>query len=304
MRIFLTGGTGIIGEAVVKELIGAGHDVLALARSEQAAGFLGSWGAAAHRGDLTDFESLAEGARQCDGVIHLAFDHSDLHGWAEMDRQVIEAFADALEGSGKALVTTSVIAIVKSGNVATEQDLPSSDAIGGFRRGSEEATREAAARGVRSAIVRLPPTVHGPGDRSFLPTLIAIARRAGFSAYVGEGNNRWPAVHRLDAARLFRLAVESAAPGECLHAAAEDGVAMKAIAGTIADRLGVPARSQSPDEAARHFGWFTRFVAMDCHASSEITRARMGWAPREPGLLADIREGGYFDENAAAMFKV
>jgi nucleoside-diphosphate-sugar epimerase len=298
MRIFVTGGTGFIGEATIRDLVGAGHDVLALARSDKSAASLEAMGAVAYRGELGD-ACLTAGADQCDGVIHLAFDHTDLHGWAEKDRAVITTLANALEGSGKALVTTSVIAVVKPGLVATEADLPSSDGIGAFRAGSEEITRQAAKHGVRASIVRLPPTVHGDGDRMFVPNLISAARRTGVSGYVLDGCNHWSAVHRLDAARLFRLAVERAAPGECFHAVAEGAIEFRAIAEVIGNKLQLPTRSIGRENAAEHFGWLSRFVDMDCLASSVITRARLNWDPREPDLLRELREGSYFDGIAA-----
>lgn len=296
MRIFVTGGTGFIGQAVVRELIGAGHRVLGLARSDEAAATLGRAGADAHRGALTDLDALAAGAAACDGTVHLAFIHDFEHYRenGEIDRRAIEAMAGAMTGSGKPLVVTSGTATVPPGRVATEADAAAPDSPGGVRAASEEATLAAADRGVRSSVVRLPPTVHGPGDRAFVPALIDAARRSGFAAYVGDGANRWPAVHRLDAARLFRLAAERAAPGSRLHGAAEEGVPMRRIAQAIGDGLGVPVRSLGAEETAAHLDWLAHFAAMDNPTSSVLTRETLGWEPREADLLTDLRTAGYF----------
>jgi nucleoside-diphosphate-sugar epimerase len=283
-------------------LVAAGHTVLGLARSEAAADTLARLGIEAHRGELTNTESLAAAARASDGVIHTAFNHD----WstprdvaAETDRRAVEAMAGALEGSGKPLVVTSgtlMLATLAAGRIGTEEDAPASAAIP--RAASELAVQAAAGRGVRASVVRLSPTVHGAGDHGFVPRLIDIARRTGFSAYVGDGANRWPAVHRLDAARLFRLALEKAAPGARLHGAAEEGVPMRSIAQTIGTGLGVPVRSLPADEAPAHFDWLAPFVAVDNPTSSAVTRKSLGWRPQEPELLVDMREGGYFDQSS------
>jgi nucleoside-diphosphate-sugar epimerase len=296
MRVFLTGATGFIGEAIVRELLTAGHQVLGLARSDAKAEALTRLGIEAHRGDLLDTESLVAGARACEGVIHTAF----IHDWstttreaaAETDRQAVEAVAGALEGSGKPFVVTSGTALLAPGRISTEGDAPVSAAVP--RAASEATVLAAVGRGVRGSIVRLPPSVHGAGDHGFVPMLIDIARRTGVSAFVGDGANRWPAVHRLDAARLFRLALEKAAPGTRLHGVAEEGVPMRAIAEVIGERLGVPVRSLTEDEAQAHFDWFARFVAIDNPTSSALTREALGWSPKESGLLTDMRESGYF----------
>ncbi|EYF04843.1 SDR family oxidoreductase [Chondromyces apiculatus] len=296
MRVFVTGATGFIGTAVVRELLGAGHEVLGLARNDAAAEALARSGAAAHRGDLSDVESLAAGARACEGVIHLAFIH-DFSAYAaavETDRKAIEALAGALEGSGKALVVTSGTALLTPGRTGTEEDAPERGHTLGQRGASEQVVLEAAGRGVRASVVRLPPSVHGAGDHGFVPTLIEIARRTGFSGFVGDGANRWPAVHRGDAARLFRLAVEKAAPGTRLHGVAEEGVAMRAIAEVIGAGVGVPVRSVAAEEAAAHFTWLAKFAAVDNPTTSARTRASLGWRPEGPGLLTDMRENGYF----------
>ena len=293
MRVFVTGATGFIGSAIVNDLLAAGHEVLGLARNDANAASLAALGVPAHRGDLTDPDSLTEGARSCDGVIHTAFIH-DFSRFAEVietDRRAVEALAGALEGSGKPLVVTSGTVLLAPGRLGTEQDAPRPDA---HRIDAERITMEAAGRGVRSSIVRPPPTVHGAGEQGFVPMLIALARSTGVAAYVGDGANLWPAVHRLDIARLYRLALERAAPGTRLHGVAEEGVPMRAIAETIGQGLGIPVRGLTREEAAAHFGWMAPFVGMDNPTSSAITRSTMGWQPTGPELLADMRDGGYF----------
>jgi len=296
MRVFVTGATGFIGSAIVRELMAAGHEVLGLARSDEAAGKLARAGAGAHRGELSDTGSLAAGARACDGVVHAAFIHdfSKYQENAETDRRALEAMAGALEGSGKPLVATSGTTVLAPGRTGTEGDAPSPDSPGYTRAASEAFLAAAAGRGVRASVVRLPPSVHGAGDRAFVPALIGIAREKGVAAYVGDGANRWPAVHRLDAARLFRLALEEAAPGARLHGAAEEGIPMRAIAETIGEGLRLPVRGVAADEAEAHFGWLGMFVQIDGPASSALTRDVLGWRPQEAGLLADMRESGYF----------
>ena len=296
MRVFVTGATGFIGSAIVRELLTAGHKVLGLARNAAAAGTLARLGVEAHRGELSDTASLAAGARECEGVIHTAFIHdfSAYDAAVDTDRRAVEALAGALEGSGKPLVVTSgtlILAMLAPGRSGTEEDTP---APGAPRAASELAVQAAAGRGVRASVVRLSPTVHGAGDHGFVPSLIDIARRTGIAAFVGDGANRWPAVHRLDAARLFRLALETAAPGARLHGVAEEGVPMRAIAQTIGTGLGLPVRSLTADEAQAHFNWFARFVAIDNPTSSTLTRSSLGWRPQEPELLTDMRDGGYF----------
>lgn len=297
MRVFLTGATGFIGSAIAQELLTSGHQVLGLARSDDKAESLRRLGIEAHRGDLSDADSLVAGAKRCDGVIHTAFNHdfanATLAQSAEVDARVVAAMAGALEGTGKPLVIASGTAIVASGSgeSATEMDAP---AVTTGRAVSEQILADAATRGVRSSVVRLPPTVHGSGDKGFVPMFIDIARRTGVAAYIGKGDNRWPAVHRLDAARLFRLAVENAEPGARLHAVAEEGVAMNAIAQTIGEGLGLPVRSLSQEEAGAHFGWMAGFVGLDNPTSSAFTREKLGWNPTQIELLADMRENGYF----------
>jgi nucleoside-diphosphate-sugar epimerase len=296
MRVFVTGATGFIGSAIVPELLAAGHEVLGLARSEAAADRLTLLGAQAHRGELADTEGLAAAARACDGVIHTAYIHdfSAYVAAAATDRQAVEAMAGALAGSGKPLVVTSGTAMLAAGRIGTEADAPAPGSASHPRAATEATVLAAAARGVRACVVRLPLSVHGAGDHAFVPMLIALARRTGVAAFVADGANRWPAVHRLDAARLFRLALEHAAPGARLHGVAEEGIPMHAIAGTIGAGLGVPVRGLAEHEVAAHFDWMARFVAIDNPTASALTRETLGWQPEQPDLLTDMRESGYF----------
>ena len=315
MRVFLTGASGFIGSAITAELLGAGHQVLGLARSDAVAKALSAAGADVHRGSLDDLASLRRGAAQADGVIHTAFVHAfsnislaarlqvilgGLPGGiaarfmatiAALDKNAIAALGEALVGSGRPLVITSGTLLLPLGRLVTERDDPDPTSPAAYRAPAEAAARALAARGVRAAIVRLPPTVHGPGDYGFVPQLGGIARKKGVSAYVRPGLNRWPAVHRLDAARLFRLALERGTAGARYHGVAEEGVPFGEIAAVIGQQVGVPVG----ERPAQQFGFFGPIVAADNPTSSALTQAALGWQPTRPGLLADLAHGSYFD---------
>ena len=305
MRVFVTGASGWIGSAVVPELIGAGHQVTGLARSHASAAALTAAGAEALHGTIDDLDTLRDAAAASDGVIHLAFKHDiafsgGFQAAADADRRAAETFGDALAGSGRPLVIASGTLGLAPGRVATERDGldPGSAAhlSGGpqTRHATALMTLSLASRGVRSSVLRLPPTVHGDGDHGFMATLVGIARDKGVSGYIGDGSNRWPAVHRLDAAHLFRLAVEKAPAGSVLHAVADEGVPVRAIAEVIGRHLGLPVAAIAPEDAAGHFTWLGGFIGIDSPASSALTREMLGWQPVQPGLLDDLDKGHYF----------
>jgi nucleoside-diphosphate-sugar epimerase len=294
MRIFVTGATGFIGSAIVSELVNAGHQVLGLARSDKGAASLAAAGADVLRGSLEDLDSLRKGAANSDGVIHTAFIHDFLNyaAAAETDRRAIETLGTALAGSGRPFVVTSgTLLLQRESSLATEHD----ESVPNFPRKSEAAGLALASQGVRASVVRLPPSVHGDGDHGFVPRLIAIGREKGISAYVGNGLNHWPAVHRLDAARLYRLALEKGSAASRYHGVADEGVPFRDIAQVIGRRLNVPIVSKSPGEAADHFGWISHFVSIDCPASSAQTQERLGWRPTHASLISDIDRPAYFE---------
>jgi len=292
MRVFVTGATGFIGSAIVSELLDAGHKVTGLARSDAAAEALAAAGAAVHRGDLDDLDSLRGGVAAADGVIHTAFVHdfSAYAGAAATDRRAIEAIGESLADSHRPFVVTAGTAGRAPGRLATESDAPDPAAP----RQSDGTAMAFAARGVRVSVMRLPPSVHGEGDHGFVPALIGIARDKGISAYPGDGANRWPAVHRHDAARLYRLALESAPAGTRLHAVAEEGVPVREIAEAIGRQLGLPVTGLSAAEAEGHFDWLARFFSVDNPTSSAWTRDEFGWQPAGPTLIEDLDAGHYF----------
>ncbi|KAH8893001.1 NAD(P)-binding protein [Thozetella sp. PMI_491] len=299
MRAFITGGSGFIGKAVIKELLGAGHAVLGLARSDKAAGELASLGAEVLRGSLHDLNILKQGADASDGVIHLAFVHdfANFEKCCQTDQDAIRAMAEVLAGSNRPLIMTSGTLLLPRGRLSTEDDFydPSSTTFAA-RGESEMLAKRLAAEGVRAIVMRVAPVNHGDGDRMFIPTLITTAREKGVSVYVGDGLNRWPAVHYLDTAIAYRLALESAEAGLTYHAVAEEGVKMKDIAEAIGSRLGVPVKSNSEEEARKHFGPFGVAVGADNPTSSKKTREALGWSPRHCSLLDDLRYGKYFEE--------
>jgi nucleoside-diphosphate-sugar epimerase len=306
MRVFLTGATGFIGSAIVEELIHAGHQVLGLARSNAGANSLAAAGAnvKVYRGDVEDLDCLRTGAAASDAVIHTAFVHdfSRFEEVCEIDRRAIEALGAALAGTGRPLIVTSGAAIASTpGRLTTEDDEPNSPMP---RVASEQAAAAVAAKGVRVSVVRL-PQVHDPVKQGLVTYLIALAREKGVSAYVGDGLNRWPAVHRLDCARLYRLALEKSAEktsaGARYNAVAEQGVPLREIAEAIGRGLKVPVVSKSPEQAGEHFGWLAHFVGHDVPASSALTQQRLGWRPTGPGLIAELNAMNYFEPAADAV---
>jgi nucleoside-diphosphate-sugar epimerase len=298
MRVFVTGASGFIGSAVVQELRGAGHEVVGLARSDSAAESLAAAGAEIQRGSLEDLDSLRAGAEASDGVIHLGYIHdfSRMEDSVRVDRGAIETLGATLAGSDRPLVIASgTLFVAPPGQTATEADAGDTTGSGASaRRRNEHLLLSLAQRGVRSASVRLTPTVHGEGDHGFVPIIIGVARAKGVSGYVGDGSSRWPAVHRLDAARLFRLALENAPAGTVLHGVAEEGIPVREIAEVIGRHLGVPVESIAPDGAIEHFGFLGALLGVDSPAASVLTRERFGWQPEQPRLIEDLDQGHYF----------
>lgn len=298
MRVFVTGATGFIGSAVVRELLANGHEVVGLARSDKSADALGKAGAGIVRGTTEDLDVLRAAAAGADGVIHTAYIHdfsptANPMAFAEIDRNAINAIGDALAGTGKPLVVAAGLPSAAPGVTATEETRAPDNPP--YPRFSEQAAIALKDRGVRVSVVRMPPSVHGEGDPNFAAMAIGIARAKGLSAYVDEGANVWSAVHRLDAARLFRIALEQAPAGTLLNAVGDEGVPFAAIAENIGRHLDVPVKSVTAEEAADHFGMpFALFAQLNAPASSAGTRQRFGWRPTEPGLIADIDQGHYF----------
>lgn len=301
MKVFVTGATGFIGSAVVRELIETGHQVLGLARSDTAAASLAAAGAQVHRGSLDDLDSLRSAAASSDGVIHLAFIHnfSDYEGAARTDLRAIQTIGAALEGSGKPFVVTSgtlaLTSFLPQGRLGTEKDVANTGSVASRPRiVSENAALALAERGVRSSVVRLSPSVHGNGRSGFVEVLIYIAREKGVSGYVGDGSNRWPAVHQLDAAHLFCQALEKAPAGSVLHGVQDEGVPIRVIAEVIGRHLDLPVVSIAPSDAGEHFSWLGPFCSMDNPTSSALTRELLGWQPVHSALIQDLEEGSYF----------
>jgi nucleoside-diphosphate-sugar epimerase len=306
MKVFITGASGWIGSALVAELIGAGHQVVGLARSDASANTLTAAGAQVQRGTLDDLDTLRSAAAASDGVVQLAFNHDiafsgGFKAAAESERRAVEAIGEALVGSGRPLVLASGLLGLQPGRLATERDGHSPDTAVAVtedgpraRWATAEYTLALASRGVRSSIVRLAPTNHGAGDNGFMAALVGIARARGIAGYIGDGSQRWPAVHRLDSAHLFRLALEAAPAGATLHAVAEEGVPIRAIAEVIGRHLGLPVAAIAPKDAGAHFGWMGGFLAIDSPVSSALTRELLGWQPTQLGLIDDLDQGHYF----------
>lgn len=293
MHVFVTGATGWVGSAVVDELLAAGYTVTGLARSDEGAAKLEAAGVAVLRGSLEDLDSLRAGAAAADGVIHTAFNHdfSKFADNAAAERSAIDALSSTLEDTAKPLIISSGVGMINPGHLITEDDKRNPSLP--FPRDPETAAAAAAAKGVHVSLIRLAPSVHGKGDHGFVPIIIGLAREKGRSAYPGDGANRWPGVHRRDAAKLYRLALERNAEFAVYHATAEEGVPFKDIAGVIGRKLNLPLVGVTGDDIEKHFGWFAHFSQLSAPSSSAKTRATLGWEPGEPGLLADI-DANYF----------
>jgi len=297
MRVLVTGATGFVGSAVVQELLAAGYQVVGLARTDAAEVALKALGVEARRGLLEHVDGLRAAAASVDGVIHTAFNHdfSRFAANCELDRRAITALGEGLLGTNRPLLVTSGVALLAQGRPAQERDMPPPPGEA-YPRASEAAADALLERGLRVGVVRLPPSVHGDGDHGFIPMLIQLARERGASGYVEAGANRWAAVHRLDAARVFRLALDANEAGARYHAVGDEGVPFREIAGVIARRLGLPLVGKSGADAAAHFGWFTHFASADMAAASAWTRERLGWRALRPGLLADVDRSAYFGQ--------
>lgn len=296
MRVLLTGANGWVGSAVARDLLAMGHAVTGLVRSKDKADAIAAAGITPLLGSISDLDMLRNAAGEADGVIHTAFGLalSEIEELAREDREAIEAFGEVFAGSDRPIVVTSGVGLLPSGETFTEEARPPVNPD--FPRASEQAAFALAERGLRACAVRLPRSVHGAGERhGFVPMLAAVARQKGVSAYVGDGQNLWPSVHRLDAARVFRLALERAAGNEAYHAIAEEGVPFRQIAEAIGRQLGLPATSLTPEQADGHFGGLAMWVAGNGPASSERTRAVLGWQPKQPGIVADIERPDYSD---------
>jgi nucleoside-diphosphate-sugar epimerase len=295
MRVFVTGASGWIGSAAVEELLAGGHEVVGLARSDASAASLEAKGAQVLRGDLDDLDSIRTGSAGADAVIHLANKHdwSDPVGTAKAERDAVQTIGDSLAGSNRPFLVASGVAGLVPGGTSTEHDRSPFHGIDSPRGGTENLALEFVDQGVHSLSLRFSPTVHGTGDHGFIAVLVGIAREKGVAGYVGDGSNRWPAVHVSDAARMIRLGLEKAPAGSLLHAVAEEGVPAREIAEAIGRATGLPAASIAPDDVAGHFGWIGTFFGMDLPASSDVTRKLLDWTPTGPTLIEDLDAGAY-----------